>query len=349
MTSTLSPTTATTAPQPPRRRWLRRLRNTGIGVAAVTVFAAGVGAATQAYAEHRDADRYPAPGQLVEIDGHTLHLNITGTKHAGEGPTVILESGMGPAFSDAWAWYQNAIDDYAQVVSYDRPGLGWSDPHPHGTDPVQLAEDLHAALDQADVEGPYLVVGHSLGAFHSRVFTQIFHDDVAGLVLLDPSHEDQWERFPKPVLDAQPTYNRLLQTLPVAARFGITRLYHPLEMLAEDLPAPVQDRARAQVNKVDHLAATWDERDAFDEIGDAARDHGSELGDIPLLVLSAGIEPEMPEITQTRVQMGKEFAEFSADGAWDLIANADHNGLVSNGDLAAQVTPRIADMWQDVR
>ena len=160
-----------------------------------------VGAGWQRLATNRDHRRYPPPGELVTIDndGARLHLHAQGRQHRKdnpETPVVLLDSGT-PGFSAQWGWIQPAIAEFATVVSYDRPGLGWSDPRPDKDpfDPRDTADRLHTALQKLGLPGPYLLVGHSYGGLTSRVFAAAYPDEISGMVLVDPSHPDQGSRL----------------------------------------------------------------------------------------------------------------------------------------------------------
>lgn len=128
---------------------------------------------------------YDRPGRLVEIpDGRKLNLRC-----AGRGsPTVILESGFG-ATSAAWSRVQPALARTTRTCSYDRAGYGFSDPAPTPRDGAAVARDLDQLLQAAEVEGPYVVVGHSAGALYGRLFAARRPGEVTGLVLLDPTVE----------------------------------------------------------------------------------------------------------------------------------------------------------------
>ncbi len=116
--------------------------------------------------EARDQRR--PPGELVELpDGRMLHLQIAGGEHTG--PTIVLDAGQG-MFSPAFAWLQDALALHATVVAYDRPGDGWSTPADRPVDAAATADDLHNALTSHGLDGPYLLVGHSLGAFYAHTF-----------------------------------------------------------------------------------------------------------------------------------------------------------------------------------
>src|ERR1041384_6036419 len=128
---------------------------------------------------------YAPPGKLVDIDGYRLHLNCTGKN----GPTVVLIAGAGD-FSFDWGLVQPNVSRFARVCSYDRAGLAWSDPGPTPRTMLQDAYELHELLRAAGVKAPYVLVGHSIGGLIARVYAAQYPHDVAGMVLVDPTHED---------------------------------------------------------------------------------------------------------------------------------------------------------------
>jgi pimeloyl-ACP methyl ester carboxylesterase len=128
------------------------------------------------------------PGKLVDVGGWRLHLNCTG-KSVGKAPTVVLEAGSGD-FSVAWGLVQPAVARFARVCSYDRAGAGWSELGPRPRTWRQIAYELHTALQKAGEKGPYVLVGHSLGGLLIRVYASAYPKEVAGLVLVDSTHED---------------------------------------------------------------------------------------------------------------------------------------------------------------
>lgn len=128
---------------------------------------------------------FPPPGKLIDIGGYRLHLNCTGN----QGPTVVLIAGAGD-FSFDWSLVQPNVAKFARVCSYDRAGFAWSDPGPTPRTMKQEAFELHTMLKAAQVNGPYVLVGHSIGGLTARVYASEYPREVAGIVLIDSLHED---------------------------------------------------------------------------------------------------------------------------------------------------------------
>jgi pimeloyl-ACP methyl ester carboxylesterase len=133
--------------------------------------------------------------QKVDVDGHGLQFLI-----GGQGsPAVIFEGGFGAGIG-SWATVQKDVAAFAQTVSYDRAGLGQSDPGPKPRSAKQIASELHGALQKAGVKPPYVMVGHSFGGIYARVFADMYPKEVVGMVLIDPSQEsfNDWLKLNQP-------------------------------------------------------------------------------------------------------------------------------------------------------
>jgi pimeloyl-ACP methyl ester carboxylesterase len=127
------------------------------------------------------------PGRLVDdVGGSGINMHIY---CIGEGsPTIVLDAGLG-AGSMSWARVQEEVSNHTRVCSYDRAGMGWSEPGPKPRTYMKIADELYALLQAAGEQGPYVLVGHSAGAHTVRFFVQKHPADVAGIVLVDPAHE----------------------------------------------------------------------------------------------------------------------------------------------------------------
>lgn len=124
----------------------------------------------------------------VDVHGHSVALYVSGT-----GPTVVLESGGGSTHR-AWSAVIPELAKVARVVAYDRPGYGLSEACDSPRTAQRIARELAQALDEAKLDGPYVLVGWSYGGAIARVFAGIHSGEVAGLVLVDPAMEDFYPR-----------------------------------------------------------------------------------------------------------------------------------------------------------
>lgn len=125
----------------------------------------------------------------ASVEGRRMQLIVSGRGS----PTIVLEAGSGST-SRTWRTLQPALADIARVVSYDRAGLGASEPSARPRSARAIAEELHSALRSAQLPPPYLLVAHSAGGAYARVFAAMYPAEVAGLVLVDPVAEDFYAR-----------------------------------------------------------------------------------------------------------------------------------------------------------
>jgi pimeloyl-ACP methyl ester carboxylesterase len=126
----------------------------------------------------------PPSGPLdesVDIGTHELHIYCI-----GEGsPTIVIDVGAGESYT-SWQFLQDQLAQDTRVCTYDRAGYGLSEPGPMPRDSQRAADELHLLLMNAGEEGPYLLVGHSLGGLNMQAFAASYPEQVVGAVLLDP-------------------------------------------------------------------------------------------------------------------------------------------------------------------
>ena len=273
---------------PGRSRLKRWLKRGSLGVVLVIVVATLTGICYEQIGRRRDARRVPQVGKSVDIGGRRLNLYCS-----GEGsPTVIFESGGGaPGYS--WVNIQPQVAKFTRACWYDRAGYGWSDPGPQPRTSVAIANDLQALLTVANVAPPYVLVGASFGGFPVRVFAGRYPTEVAGIVLVDASHEDQHEpdSMKAPVNRLSPAvHNVLCALVPTAGQVGLIRLMMKLSGAG---PSPAGMTAE-QGHVLELLAqqpktVASNEGCHWDDSAAQARAAGT-FGDRPLIVLTAGRE-----------------------------------------------------------
>src|SRR4029077_1689731 len=154
------------------------------------------------------------PGRLVDVGGHKLHIWCTGS---GE-PTVVLENGLsGGSGIVGWSVVQPEVAKFTRVCSYDRAGIGYSDPGPSPRTARRIASELAQLLDRSGIAGPVVLVGASIAGFNVRVFASDHPERAAGLVLVDASHEADAHEVP-----LMPRCVPLLSTVGVFRLFGVS-------------------------------------------------------------------------------------------------------------------------------
>jgi pimeloyl-ACP methyl ester carboxylesterase len=323
-------------------RWPARA---ALAVGALLLTAAATGAAYEAIAANRDAAANPPPGRLVDVGGHRLHISCVGTGS----PTVVFESGLAGMSAD-WANVQPQIGSSTRACAYDRAGIAWSDSGPEPRDPSQIARELHALLINAGESAPYVLAGHSFGGLYVRVFAATYPDEVAGLVLVDASHPDMWQRVPPEVTAAMVPSTAMGLAYRGLAHLGFTRLTStfPADCGLASEPC-AQERA---------WLTSARQKDAYvAEMGAPERDAqaraNTTLGATPLVVLTASEHADIfgtvyaaPTEPVWR-QMQNELAELSTNSVHYIVDGATHGSLQTKDAAAASAA--IEQVVQAVR
>jgi pimeloyl-ACP methyl ester carboxylesterase len=267
------------------RSVLKWLRNIGLALLGLFALVAITGASYQALESFRDSRRFPQVGRLVDIGGYRLNIDCMGQGS----PTVVFESGFGgPAME--WRLVQPPVAQFTRVCSYDRAGYGWSDAGPNPRTSAQIAKELHTLLQNAGEKAPYVLVGHSFGGYNVRVFNGMYLNDVAGMVLVDASHEDQMERMPASIRksneDAAKGADIQRKLAPLLLRLGVTRLMIRNMYAETGVSRDILDELHYLNLQPKFIDATSAESAAINESANQVRGSGT-LGDKPLIVLTA--------------------------------------------------------------
>lgn len=277
----------------------------------------------QAWASARDRQRYPPPGRLVDIGEHSLHLLCQGEG----GPPVIFEAGL-PGMPTPWlAFIQPEVARLTMACSYDRAGIGWSEPSSQPRTARQIAHELHRLLEQAEIPGPYILVGTSFGGHFVRLFTHLYPDKVAGLLLLDASHERMAERMPPAQQRLFPLLGQLVRLFSWLAPLGILRLALPPLWSVLGLPRTLQS----------HLvrAAYW--RAAYAEVSHyqeserqlrAARQREPMFGDLPLIVLTTLGHWQSPTQRALWLDLQRDLLALSSNSTQRIYDELAHTDLL---------------------
>ena len=336
------------------RRIARTVGWAGAGLVGLLVVALGLTAVLDAV----DRRQVQPPGELVELaDGRLLHLDVTepdGTPDtAGDRPTVVLEAGAGGTAATQ-AWLQSELAAHATVVAYDRAGYGFSEASTDPVDAMSTARDLHQGLELAGIDGRVVLVGHSLGAGYARVFAASYPDRVAGLVLLDPVHEEQLERLGPEERASLEEAQQQLALAPVLARLGVFRLSDPQEHVVASLPEDAGQQHRARSVTAAGMRAYGGEiqalPDLLAEIGSAEAAAAEPFAGVPVRVISAGASEEgaPPDSRTIMESLHRELADRSPMATHSVIDRADHLSLLVDPEHAREVAAEVIDLLDNV-
>jgi len=325
------------------KRWRRWVKRGVVGAVGALVALALVGMTYQALATRADRRNFPPPGKLVDVGGHRLHIQC-----AGEGsPTVVLETGAN-GMSALWGWVQPQVAVHTRVCSYDRAGLGWSEPGPEPRDALHIARELHTVLRNAGEAPPYVLAGHSFGGLLVRVYADQYPEDLAGLLLLDSSHPDQIARFEKVLGKPSFLQAHLSALLPVLVRLGVMRFMLRFTGRFDELPPGRAAEFSAFFADPSHQSAGRAEIAVWEETAAQAR-ATRPLGELPLVVISAeGSKPPSLE-QQVRHELHRELATISSRGSHRFLTGTTHGSLVTSRAHAAQVAEAIRELVEVTR
>jgi pimeloyl-ACP methyl ester carboxylesterase len=285
-------------------------------------------------AEAADAKAYPPPGQLVDVGGYRLHINCTGSGS----PTVVIDAGLGD-WSTGWGFVQPEVAKTTRVCTYDRAGWGWSEAGPLPRDAAQFAKELHTLLKNANIPGPYVMVGHSLGGLTVRLFVHDYPAEVAGVVLIDSMTPQQFAQSPADIPPRSDPRSRPFNLLVALGRLGIVRLLaKPLGLLPSAPPNPAAYYASGV--RPQNIQAFIDDSRGMPAAGAQASAVKS-FGDLPLIVLTASLND-----IRGWAAWQTELLQLSSNSQQLFAENSGHNIEFDQPDAAVKA---ILQMVEQVR
>jgi pimeloyl-ACP methyl ester carboxylesterase len=262
------------------------------------------------------ASEAPPLGQRYQVDGRGLMLHRSGSGK----PAVVFLPGAGLVGLD-YLELQERTAELTTSVLYDRGGTGWSDPVALPRSATEVTDELRALLSAAGVPAPYLLVGHSLGAFYARRYAQRFPGEVAGLLLLDPGHED--------ILDFLPA--------------GAAELNERMKPDPAQLPDLTPDQLESSRSQLARLYARWPEQVRGPLVEHHLRHwrtgiHESANFETELYaeLRTGGPLPDVPLIVFTAMGRNPYWAQFASE---EFMARA-HDGIREMHAALAASVPR---------
>ena len=303
-------------------RWLFPNRKTLlVTLAGLLVLIPAAGLIYETYSEALAVREFAPPGMLVDIGGRRLHLLCIGR---GD-PTVLFEASGWGVSSLSSAMVRERVSARARVCSYDRMGMGWSDPGPSVVTAGELARQLAVLQDRAGLSGPFILVGSSVGGLTIEMFARRYSERTAGLVFLDAASSGNLPHV-------QRYFGVARLAAPVgalAARLGVVRLLDPFGIATD---TDEGRRSAAMTYAAEPIATisaiTRGLRDTEREFAEAP----PLRGDLPLVVLSASDETTPPPglgfvvsaLRSSRVEVHQQLAKQSTHGTWQMVPKSAH-------------------------
>jgi pimeloyl-ACP methyl ester carboxylesterase/protein-S-isoprenylcysteine O-methyltransferase Ste14 len=321
-------------------RWIFPSRRALMVTSAIAVAALPVtGLIYEAFADARAARDFPPPGELVDIGEGRLHLLCV-----GDGTPVVLFEASGFSNSLSFAQARERIARRTRVCSYDRFGMGWSDPARGELTPAVLARQFAVLQDRAALPQPFVVVASSVGGLTAEMFARRYPERAAGLVFADAATSDLFATAGEWL----PTIRRAGCAAAFAARFGLVRLLDPFALGDQSSDAARRSEA------VTYGARPWATICALvTGLGAGAADfaRAPELSaTVPLIVLTAergdllvGIDSLERGWDKQRVGAHKALAGRSSNGSWRMVPKSTHLIADSQPDAVVDAVFEILD------
>jgi pimeloyl-ACP methyl ester carboxylesterase len=271
-----------------------------------------------------------APGRLIDVGGRRLHILCKGV---AAGPTVIFEAGLSQYTANStYGGAQEAIASFARVCTYDRAGLGWSDPAPQGWTQAGMVADLHALLAAAGEPGPYVIVAHSMGGLLARTYARTYRDDVAGLILLDATSDEDFDELAAAGVAIIPQLNAAIgSSSPGIPVIGMPAGTSPEVVMA--FTPEILRGVKTEFEALDRLPAEMKKPGGF-----------GNLGDLPLIVVRRGKTEQPPSAEDLRHQRVQEnLAKLSTDSALIVAQNSGHTISLDEPGVVVDAVRRMLD------
>lgn len=333
-----------------------------VGTVLVAGLWVGLAAPAAAATKVIDDPAYTHPQRMVEIEpGRRLNLHCTGSGS----PTVIFDSGLGDGTA-AWALIQPTISTHVRACSYDRAGMGFSDPGRRAGDSANIVDDLHRLLVAASIKPPYILVGHSFGGMNVRLYADRHFDEVVGMVLVDTADED-WLDYAWTIDQEQNSREHLYSEVQqgwqqdrdcvAAAEKGLVEGSEAFKRCVPDADprysAAINAAWLKQNRSADHLRAVLSEEESLrtmsdDEVRTARRWYGS----MPLIVLKSSLitklgtgetQAHRDAINHLHLWLIDQYAALSKRGVIRIVPNSTHDIQMSQPEAVNAAILEVLD------
>jgi pimeloyl-ACP methyl ester carboxylesterase len=287
----------------------------------------------------------PPRGVLVDVDGRQQRLVCEGQAQPGV-PLVVFESGVYSGSAD-WGYIQPEVAKGGRTCSYDRAGMGWSQPSPNPRDSATMARELHQLLHAANEPGPYVLVGHSMAGLLTRAFVSQYPDEVVGLILVDAV--DPQASSMRTATGWIKRFQTLANVGARVAPFGLVKPLSPFYANRIGLTGlPLQEK-RKMFGAASHMAASAREIGAVRDSADVALAGDAFLPALPIATVSAGPAGTPPNLWK---DLQARAARLSTRGTSVNVDAANHTSILGprHGSVVIAAVERVrSDAISDIK
>ena len=313
---------------------------------ALALLLALAGIVWQGLGSAKDARKFPPPGRRFSVGGHRLHFHATGKGI----PPVIFDSGL-PGSTLSWNSVQPAIAKITQTCSYDRAGLGWSEPGPLPRTTERIVEELHSLLAIAGIPPPYIFVGHSFGGLTARFYASRYPEEIARMVLVDPLDPGEWNPLTPEQKKTLAAAARMARRTGWYARFGLLRLYFFL--VGRKIIQPrvrsdwVDSLKKLPPDLLPPIRALWSRPEPFEALAAQIESLGESTAQVaalpaprgfPLILLSAG------NVSEARGNGHVSLAQESAQAKHVIVSDSGHWIHLEQPEIVIRAIEEVIEM-----
>jgi pimeloyl-ACP methyl ester carboxylesterase len=278
----------------------------------------------------------PAPGTYIWVGGHRLHLDCRGSGQ----PTVVFDAGLGGSSLD-WTLVQPEVARFTRACAYDRAGYAWSDPGPLPRDARNIVIELEQLLGYGSVAAPYVLVGHSLGGLIVQHFARRNPQRIAGLVLVDATHEDQFRRLEELVMPSGKARR--------STRLTMRDSYN----IPEGLPEDARRMAAAFVVRAKSIIVVQSELNFLRGTARAAPAVPEDFPDVPLVVISHREIPTAEPARERRLaeawmEMQLDLAALTRRSSHVIAGTEDHYVHVREPETVIDAVRSVVEQHREL-
>jgi len=302
---------------------------------------------------NRGLTKYPPPGDFVEVDGQKIHVNSTGENDVN----VVILTGSG-SFSADWMKIQKEVSNFARVITYDRPGYGWSSEHKTSRTSDQVVKELDSILSAKNVKGPIILVGHSLGGLYAQYYQDKHPDQVSGMILVDSRPPEFSNILPLVSKEMDKMASSQTNMGMLLSRIGVVRLLTN-SMTPDYVPEEIRDIRNAIGYQSKVFKAMEDEAKYIQDLESKVSDLPP-IGDLPLTVISHGkevffldpddldgeVKNEAEQVPQVWNELQEKTANRSSNSSLLIAKNSGHDIMLEEPEIVVESIRNMVELIQ---